>query len=216
MRPFLGAFAVAMVTASSVSASTIGLEVQSGSTSNVIIDTTIGWSFSVNRAISLDALGYYDYQGDGLLQSYQVGLWQDDGELLSTATVAAGTASPLIDSFRYSLVAPILLVPGKTYVLGGVANTGFSDTGDRVIDVARITTAPEITFLQNRGSMIESTALLFPDTNFSSQGTGCFGPNLAFEVPPTPRPVPEPETLILTGTGLVVTLARRRNRRTAA
>ncbi len=197
--------AVSLVAAftGSARASSLGIEVISGSTSNTVINTTVGWEFDVTRPITIDALGYYDLNGDGLLNSYPVGIWTTDGELLATATIAAGTNSTLIDSFRFEAIHPIKLTPGS-YVIGAVANTSsFSD--DRLVDLATITTGDRVVYVRNAASTIQSPDLLFPDTYFPTQGTGFFGPNFTY------TPVPEPSSLVLLTVGIGLGVARRRN-----
>jgi hypothetical protein len=186
------------------------LEVLSGPVGNSIVNHTVGWSFHVEDPIRIDALGYFDFNGDGLNLSSEVGLWRDDGKLLATVAIPSGTSATLIDSFRFVSIDPLVLGP-HDYVVGAVANTANTNLGDDlVVDLATIRTAPEITFIQNLASNVQSTSLQFPDTYFPTQGTGFFGPNLTFTRIPAPTKVPEPSTIVLTGIGLVSLWRNRR------
>ena len=72
---------------------------------------TKGWQFAdanFNEYMAITALGVYDYNGDGLANAHAVGLWSNDGTLLASTTVPAGTAAPLIDGYRYSSITPVL------------------------------------------------------------------------------------------------------------
>lgn len=96
----------------------------------------IGWDFQLNSPITITQVGWYDYGHDGLMQSYQVGLWEnpnaqlatgnfspDSAELLgggSGITISGGTSSPLEGAYRVvNLDSPITLQPGE-YQLGGL------------------------------------------------------------------------------------------------
>ena len=72
---------------------------------------TKGWAFAdanYNEYIAITALGVYDYGGDGLTNSHAVGIWSNDGTLLASTVIPAGTAAPLIDGYRYSSITPVL------------------------------------------------------------------------------------------------------------
>jgi len=61
-----------------------------------------GLGVYIDQAISVTSLGWWDYDADGLAASHQVGIWNTAGTLLLSATVASGTADPLIDRFRFN------------------------------------------------------------------------------------------------------------------
>jgi hypothetical protein len=46
---------------------------------SVDTDTMAGWSFSVSSAVTVDGLGFFDVQPDGLRISHDVGLWTASG-----------------------------------------------------------------------------------------------------------------------------------------
>ena len=52
----------------------------------------IGWSFNLTKASVVNALGVYDYDSDGLVGSFEIGLWNSSEVLLATASVS-GAAS---------------------------------------------------------------------------------------------------------------------------
>lgn len=82
---------------------------------------TIGWQFSTNNALTVDALGYLDVDTNGLETTHQVGIWDSTGALLTSATVDAGTVDPVLSFFRYKSITPYLLPGGHTYTIGGTA-----------------------------------------------------------------------------------------------
>jgi hypothetical protein len=78
---------------------------------------TKGWQFGIQpfgpggtpRTIVFTQLGVFDDGGDGLVNSHQIGLWRDDGTLLASTTVPAGTAAPLFGGYRYVPITPVVI-----------------------------------------------------------------------------------------------------------
>ena len=57
-------------------------------------DHSLGYKFSVNSDIDVTALGFFDYNNDGLAYSHEVGIWDAAATLLASVTfliVHAGT-----------------------------------------------------------------------------------------------------------------------------
>ena len=75
-------------------------------------------------------LGYADPTGHGLVDSHVVTLWDNSTQgIITSATVPAGTAAPLIDGYRWvQLPSTVQLNYGSYYVIGaqtdGVDNWG--------------------------------------------------------------------------------------------
>jgi hypothetical protein len=65
-------------------------------------------------------LGYYDENGDGLVNSHLVTLWDNSTQtIIASATVPAGTAAPLINGYRWvQLPSTVQLNYGSYYVIG--------------------------------------------------------------------------------------------------
>lgn len=81
-----------------------------------------GWTFAISQPISVNSLGVWDYNENGLEDEHGVGVWDITGTPLTLATVLGGTAAQLIDGFRYQeLVSPLLLAPGE-YTVGARYN----------------------------------------------------------------------------------------------
>src|SRR5262245_1625674 len=62
---------------------------------------TAGWQFTVNAPLQVTQLGLYDAGADGFQIGYQVGLWNDQAALLTSAIIPSGTAAAYSDGFRY-------------------------------------------------------------------------------------------------------------------
>jgi hypothetical protein len=152
---------------------------------------TLGWQFRVNSDISVTALGFFDNFGNGLANSYQVGIWDSAGNLIASATVDSGTTDTLMNEFRYKDISGVTLTAGQTYTIGALFLTG----NDSVIfpgDATGFSSDSSITFLQSRYA---SGSTLSNPTTFFSTSPGFFGPNFLLE----PANVPEPTTFALFG-----------------
>jgi hypothetical protein len=88
--------------------------------------TTLGWAFEIDSNLSVTALGYYDDLGDGLAEVHDVGIFDASGTLLASATVPAGSLAALIDTVRYTGIAPLVLAPGR-YTIGATIGATAAD-----------------------------------------------------------------------------------------
>ena len=91
-------------------------------------NNVLGYEFEVVESITVEALGVFDFQADGLNFFHQVGLWNTDAELLASAFV--GPNAPLTDpsssdlvQFVYHSITPLVLEPG-TYRTGALYFNG--------------------------------------------------------------------------------------------
>jgi hypothetical protein len=181
---------------------------------------TLGWNFAVGpTTLYVTDVGYFDgpnsldgANGDGLLSSHEVGLF-DGATLLGSAVVPAGGGT-LLGDFRYvHLATPITLSASTTYQLGGqVTVADFNGTGDVFMDGnGGATFAPEISAVNGVPSFSGPPSNpSFNDGVFrplDSAGQGYFGGNFIFQ---TTAPIPEPASLGLLALGAASRLPRRR------
>ena len=84
---------------------------------------TVGWSFTLLTTMTVDGLGVWDENGDGIQDPQLVGLWSSAGALLSSATVdGSSKATPSASSagqWLFTAVTPLVLDPGD-YVLAAL------------------------------------------------------------------------------------------------
>lgn len=173
-------------------------------------ELTFGWSFSVDRPVLVDGLGFFDDEirtGPDLHQDHLVSLWNSAGALLAQTTITnASVAVPSTATggeWLFNDINPLVLTPGE-YVIGAYdpVCTGTLDCDDiRFLDTA--TTSPLITFIEAR----DAPGNQFPSSSIPIRNDGYFGPNLRV----TAVPVPAALTLMLTGIAGLGFFGRKRN-----
>jgi hypothetical protein len=180
----LGGMSAASITAFSISG---------GVTDFTSFTYTIGDRFSTTQAIVISDLGVYSISG--LAQSYQVGLWDSSGTLLSSVTVPATATS---GQFIYVAVSPISLAAGQSFQIGELIDS----TADWIV-FAPFTSAPEITFGHGVYDFGVNPTLTNPTTDDIGADLGAvFGPNFKF----TDVAVPEPSTIYLVSISFLLIL----------
>lgn len=94
---------------------------QGGMVAGVLFKTTTAVTFNSLGFIDVNAAGP-NYGPDGLLGSYQVGIWLvSSQQLLASTTVTP--ASPLLDgisSFRYAPIPTVTIPAGEEFIIGAL------------------------------------------------------------------------------------------------
>jgi hypothetical protein len=170
---------------------------------------TLGWTFTVDDSILVTQLGLFDSLQNGLLESHDIGIWDDDGILVAATTIGSGTSGELINNFRYVGIDPVTLDSGA-YTIGAFFGTGveplvFAGTA------TGFASSPRIVF--GSAAFSNQPGLDLPDTPFAGQGY--FGPNFIHD-DASGTTIPEPGTLVLLASGVAGLGSRLRRRRQAA
>lgn len=183
------------------------------STKPLSFEGTKGWGFArtgypSTNTIYITALGVFDQDNDGLANAHQVGLWRDDGSLLASTTVAAGTTSTLVEGYRFVPIPP-MAIPGGFHFFIVAAQYSGGDMDDYIPGVGN-TRAP-IVLSPPAGKYGLGANLPFPYYQTSPSGEGSYGPvywqaNFQFSYN-----IPEPASWQFVGTGLLLLLLRRRS-----
>lgn len=167
---------------------------------------TLGWAFTVSTPITVDALGLFDVDADGLAGGSDIGLWTSGGTLLASTTISDANSSPVgstssLGNWRFTAIAPLVLAAGE-YVIGANyafdSGTNSTSVGDQIVVNATASTVPGVTFDGARFAL--GSGLSFPLNSTSDLSDAFFGPNLSA----SPfSAVAEPASLVLLGAGLV-------------
>ena len=174
------------------SAADLGLDFATGVNRSPIANSNYGWAFTVTSALTIDGLGFWDADSNGLLESHEVGLWLTstpipEGVLITSATVS-NTQSVAVGSMStsgrwlFSSVPAVTLVPG-TYTLGAVYRLGPPGSYDPFVsDSFTIVTAPGLQY-DNVREIHNTPNLTRPTIVGLNEHQGFFGPNLRVVVP---------------------------------
>lgn len=161
-------------------------------------NVTVGFKFTANQNLAINALGFYDHNLDGLSASHEVGLFDTNGTLLTSATVQAGGASALDGKFRYGGISSYNLVSGQSYILAGLADAQDGYTyGDMGSSIQGLAIDPAFTINPLASVYLYGPGLSFP---INHAGYDLYPMvNLKYG---EPSPVPLPAAFPLFGIGL--------------
>jgi hypothetical protein len=143
------------------------------------VNLVLGYQFTVRTPVVLTSLGAI-LQGSSnnspvfgvLPASMPVGLWDQDRNLLVSATILA--SDPAMGHFNYAQVAETLLAPGISYTIAGLVRPGSSVLSD----VPDLTPGSEIVFAGPRS--FASDTLAFPETDAIGLRKSYFGASFTY------------------------------------
>jgi hypothetical protein len=191
--------AIVGISSTHVSASTItpGLTITADSGIVGYWTGSIGYQFTANSNVAVNALGMYAPTGDS--SGSQVGLWDASGNLLASTTIQFG--DPIVSGFQWDSITPVNLKSGNNYLVGGLGYYTFNEG---------YATDPRISYVQDAWAF-NGSGLVFPDQVEFTPG-GFPGGNVSLSA------VPEPGTITLAGFGMVCLagLAWRRRQKAVA
>jgi hypothetical protein len=164
-----------------------------------------GFAFGVSVPIEVTDLGAFDMDGDGLVNSHEVGIF-DGNTIALVASATVTTDDPLIDGFHYVAIAPVTLDTSTFYIVAAADYGGAGEDALGLVDPTTLTVAPEITYYRGQFSQMNS-GLHYPTLTLNPDYT-TFGGSFRYTV------APEPSELELAGASLLglLALARRERR----
>jgi hypothetical protein len=178
---------------------------------------TVGGVFHTTYSYWPDVnwLGYYDKDGDGLVNSHVVSLW-DGATVVAQVTIPAGTSAPLVNGYRWApLASTVGLWYGHWYVIG--AQVDGVDTWGDLITKGNNQVAWNPQYLEVSSGWEFSRAGRYdgpetwpnpPANQTSAQDSIYPVANMGYNI----AVVPEPGNVALFGVGLVVCWAAVRRR----
>ena len=174
----------------------------------------LGYEFSLSNAATVNALGSYDHNGDGLRGDYTVGLWDVAGTLLASATV--GTADQLASSFRWADISHITLGAGNYIVAsaGDWGSTGNAGNDDFIYWNSSFTTN-QLTYVTDK--LAHGATLTFPYISQGGAGAGFapgwLGGNVSFASTTSTTSTSVPGPLPLLGVAAAFAYSRKLRKR---
>ena len=170
---------------------------------------TVGYQFTANQALSVTALGVYDYNfgTKGPLQSsHQVGIFTTSGTLLGSAMVSP--TSTLLDGYRYTNIAGLALTAGQSYLIGAFYSAVSANDDGYYFSTTTVSTSPAITF----GSAATVNGATFSAPTTLNGTNGRFGPNFLYTTATSAVPEPATWAMMILGMGAIGFAMRRRQK----
>ena len=189
---------------------------------NVNLDTgsqntwsgTMGEAFATYTTGSVVThLGYYDSQGDGLVNSHTVNLFLSTSSggsggpssILASVVVPAGTAAPLVDGYRWVSLGTPLTLPGNAWYTLSAEVDGVDLFGDLISGTSVTMDDPYYSYNGWSSSYARyGNDPVSNEPNFGSYAQSVYpAGNLGFAI------VPEPSSLAVGCAGFLAFLFRR-------
>jgi hypothetical protein len=178
----------------------------------------IGWEFTVGSGgFTVQKVGVYDHNGDGLLHPHDVGIYRvSDQSLVYSTTILANALPPLYDGrWRMVDVVPLVeLLPGEAYVIVAVwfryGDEWLWDRETVGTSMAGVTAHPGIRISSAARYSYNTMVLAFPNSIDPPDENGVarsvfIGPNF--------MGIPEPPAAgLLGGLAILGAVLRRRRR----
>ncbi len=159
---------------------------ESGASWTLSTDVVFGFEFTPNSDLDVTHLGLWDYQVDGIVATYPMGLFDAAGNALGTTQIDAGTGNELRDGFRFvALANPARIQAGQSYRVA--CYQAADQEKERFLSTAQ--TGTQLSFngvfsVAGRFQQFGTNGLIAP----TSLTTGGFliGPNFLFREPGQP------------------------------
>ncbi len=188
----------------------------SGGTATNSQFATYGFQFTPVVDITVDTLGFYDANQNGLLVAHNVGIWSSTGTLLTSASITTANSTlsgPVFNGgqYRFTNVSGPVLSSGATYVFGASIEGALDNW---YFGGPNIAFTPALATVSSIGYYTFGD-LLFPvNTIGNTYAAGSFEAHAALAAPagtPEPGGLALIATLAVTGGALMRLRRRKRN-----
>lgn len=179
-----------------------GLIIDAGpsSSSQVFLggDYVAGSEFTTTSALTIRSLGWLDVEGDGLLGTHQVGLWDVVSMSLLASVDVASTSATILSAqgtaqWFMENIGPVTIAAGTYRVAGLVgASSHLALSGDKIGNGVTLSSGYVRTDFPSGG-------FNYPGLSFTSQAVRA---TLSTDFVGVANAVPEPSTLAMCGIGL--------------
>ena len=144
----------------------------------------VGWRFTVTEQLEITALGVWNNDLTGGIESpHQVGIWDESQTLITSVSV--DNTGTVVTDWIYASITPLIVNSGETYTIGALYFAGDNDY--YISSASSMTTDPSVTWLNAVYPTGGDLGFVYPGLDSAASSRGRFGPNFIFDLTPLER-----------------------------